>query len=896
MSPNVPRAARVFATRGLEIRYGFHALIVLILLAGTHSLFGAQVGSQSQQRIQISSSLTPATVGVAYDAVITVSGGTGPYQFQSQNLPLGLALDPSTGHITGIPQSSGPFSFSVQVFDAKGQHNTAKLKLSVANQTTVAISVAPTSVTVNSAATAQFQATVTHPWNTAVIWTVSIGTVSSSGLYTAPAVTTNTAAILTATSAADSTKFVSANISVVAPLIVGITLSPGSATVNSGSTAQFQAAVTNTSNTAVNWSTSSGTVSSSGLYTAPAVTTNTTAILTATSAADSTKSVSANVSVVAPVGITLSPGDSSVNSGATAQFLAAVTNTSNTTVNWTASKGTVSSSGLYTAPTVTTSTTVVLTATSAADSTKSVSANISVVAPVGITLSPDATSVNSASTAQFQAAITNTSNTAVSWTASVGTVSGSGLYTAPAVTTNTTAVLTATSAADSTKFSTANISVVAPLIVGITLSPGSATVNSGSTAQFQASVTNTSNTTVNWTASAGTVSSSGLYTAPAVKANTTAVITATSGADSTKSASANISLIAPPAAKVALEVLYPPTNPHTQDYQSVQTYLMNNPAVTGANLAIEWGVIDQGPTANPQYNWSAVDALIVPWATAGKKVNLIVWANSDNTAATCTNGVPSTTGNCGIPNYVWTALGPSNYVTCNTQYGNQQIPNYLNQAAFQLPYQQFMAAMMQKYGSDPNIGYIRFGLGHGGETYPIANWNDTSACGKAFAAWGITITTWESYLVGMLNYEANLRSPKQLMVGVTPMGSPTTTVPDYVAPIAAPMNVGFGSQGFELSDITGYPSCTADWCNLFARYAGQAPLELQTYLQSCPDNTCTTGSLVNLIPFAVSHHATILEIYYQDWLVAFAPGYPGNSQYGAAYAKVLTDAANSTIQ
>src|SRR5258708_3030553 len=179
MSPNVPRAARVFATRGLEIRYGFHALIVLILLAGTHSLFGAQVGSQSQQRIQISSSLTPATVGVAYDPVITVSGGTGPYQFQSQNLPLGLALDPSTGHITGIPQSSGPFSFSVQVFDAKGQHNTAKLKLSVANQTTVAISVAPTSVTVNSAATAQFQATVTHTCNTAVIWTISIGTGSS---------------------------------------------------------------------------------------------------------------------------------------------------------------------------------------------------------------------------------------------------------------------------------------------------------------------------------------------------------------------------------------------------------------------------------------------------------------------------------------------------------------------------------------------------------------------------------------------------------------------------------------------------------------------------------------------------------------------------------------------
>ena len=128
------------------------------------------------------------------------------------------------------------------------------------------------------------------------------------------------------------------------------------------------------------------------------------------------------------------------------------------------------------------------------------------------------------------------------------------------------------------------------------------------------------------------------------------------------------------------------------------------------------------------------------------------------------------------------------------------------------------------------------------------------------------------------------------------MGSPTTQVPDYAAPIAASMGIGFGSQGFELSDLTGYPACTADWCNLFSRYAGQAPLELQTYLQSCPDNSCATGSLVNLLPFAISHHATVFEIYYQDWLVGFAPGYPGNSQYGTSYSQVLTNAANSNVQ
>lgn len=515
---------------------------------------------------------------------------------------------------------------------------------------------------------------------------------------------------------------------------------------------------------------------------------------------------------------------------------------------------------------------------------------------VGVTVSPTSATVNSGATEQFQASVTGTSDTAVTWTVSSGKVSSSGLFTAPTVTSNTNVVLTVTSVADSTKSASASISVV-PAVVGVTVSPASTDVNSGATAQFQASVTNTSNTAVTWTVSGGTVSSSGLFTAPTVTSNTNVVLTATSVADSTKSATASITVVATPSGKVSLEVLYPPTNPHTSDFQSVQTYLMSNPAVTGGNLAVEWGMIDQGPTASVQYDWTTLDAAIAPWIAAGKKVNLIVWANSDSTSSPCSNGTTNTTGNCAIPAYVWTALGSSNYTTCTTQYGNQQIPNYFDRAAFQLPYQQFMAAVLAHYGSNSAIGYIRFGLGHGGETYPVTGWNSTTtACGQAFASWGVNVTTWEAYLSSMMNYETTLKSTKQLMVGITPMGAPTTVVPDYVAPLAVPLHVGFGSQGLELSDITNYPNCTANWCNLFAEYAGSGPLELQTYLQSCPDNSCTTGSLVNLVPFAVSHHATVLELYYQDWLLAFDPSYPGNSQYGASYAQVLTTAANTSIQ
>ena len=53
------------------------------------------------------------------------------------------------------------------------------------------------------------------------------------------------------------------------PAAVSVAVSPTTATVASGGTEQFSAQVSNTSNTAVTWSATSGTVSSTGLFTAP---------------------------------------------------------------------------------------------------------------------------------------------------------------------------------------------------------------------------------------------------------------------------------------------------------------------------------------------------------------------------------------------------------------------------------------------------------------------------------------------------------------------------------------------------------------------------------------------------------------------------------------------------
>ena len=83
------------------------------------------------------------------------------------------------------------------------------------------------------------------------------------------------------------------------PPAIQVTVSPATATVVSAGTQQFTALVTNTSNVAVTWSASPGTISSTGFYQAPTVTVTTSATVTATSVADTTKSGTASVTVTA---------------------------------------------------------------------------------------------------------------------------------------------------------------------------------------------------------------------------------------------------------------------------------------------------------------------------------------------------------------------------------------------------------------------------------------------------------------------------------------------------------------------------------------------------------------------------------------------------------------------
>jgi RHS repeat-associated protein len=216
--------------------------------------------------------------------------------------------------------------------------------------------------------------------------------------------------------------------------------------------------------------------------------------------------------------------------------------------------GTLTASGIYTAPnSITSQQTVPITATILGDSTKSISATVTLMPAVSVSLTPGSVTLTSGQTQQFTANVANTGNTAVAWTmnpSGLGTINAAGLYTAPAIlTTQETVTITVTSQADKTKSASATVTLsgTAPLVpVSISVTPSSTALYGDQTQQFTANVTNTYNTAVTWTispANVGTISSSGLYTAPAtITTQQTVTITATSQANTTQSASATIAL------------------------------------------------------------------------------------------------------------------------------------------------------------------------------------------------------------------------------------------------------------------------------------------------------------------------------------------------------------------
>lgn len=196
------------------------------------------------------------------------------------------------------------------------------------------------------------------------------------------------------------------------------------------------------------------------------------------------------IRTIAAQGVTVSPSSINLLTNANQQFTVSVSpsNATNQNVTWSVvggvNNGTITPAGLYTAPATPPGSTVVVQAV-AQDGGHVGTANVVVTTPVaatGVTISPTPVSLLAGVTQQFIATIlpVNATNQTVTWNviggASNGTINGSGIYTAPAISPGAAITVQATTQ-DGGFVASATVTIINPIALDGTVRQTGATNN-----------------------------------------------------------------------------------------------------------------------------------------------------------------------------------------------------------------------------------------------------------------------------------------------------------------------------------------------------------------------------------------------------------------------------------
>lgn len=499
----------------------------------------------------VSVSVSPASASVALSAtqlfVATVANTTNLAVTWNVN---GIAGGNSTvGTISAAGLYTAPQilpqqpSVIVQAISQADAAASGSASVTIIGSSTVTVTIAPATASVVLGATQQFTSTVANAANQSISWNVNgfvggnsvFGTISSSGLFTAPQILPQPAsAVVQAVSQADSVA--SASVPVTITSDVSLSVSPASASVELGALQIFTAHIASAGNpnSSVTWtvtgagciSTACGTIDANGNYTAPGILPSRAAVtVTARSVADSSKSAIVPVTITSRFTLSIA-GPTLVDTGTTSKYTATLTpvpnSNPNLAISWTVSGagctgpacGTISPSGanaIYQAPAAApTPSVITLTATPAADPTRAATMNVTIIPPVSVTVAPANATVPLSATQQFTAQITGSQNTNVTWdvngvvggNAIFGTVtnrSGSNTttYTAPAaLPAPPSIVLRAVSAANPAASGSATVTLTIP--GALTLTPGTATSAVSHRQPFTVTISGSANTNVLW--------------------------------------------------------------------------------------------------------------------------------------------------------------------------------------------------------------------------------------------------------------------------------------------------------------------------------------------------------------------------------------------------------------
>ena len=234
---------------------------------------------------------------------------------------------------------------------------------------------------------------------------------------------------------------------------------------------------------------------------------------------------------------------------------------------------------------------------------------------VAVMLLPSSATIALSGSQLFGVNVTGGGNASITWqvngvtggNSTVGTISSSGTYAAPATSPGSqTVTVTVISNANGFTSQAAQVTLAAASAptVSVTTSPAATDVYTGTTQTFSATVTNESNTAVNWQVNGlaggnstfGTISSGGVYTAPAtVSAPLLVAIGAVSQASSSVAGYYPIKVIEPPSAT-------PPAS-QTISPESSATFVISLNANTGdpqqpITLACVQSTLPQGATCS----------------------------------------------------------------------------------------------------------------------------------------------------------------------------------------------------------------------------------------------------------------------------------------------------------
>jgi DNA-binding beta-propeller fold protein YncE len=275
---------------------------------------------------------------------------------------------------------------------------------------------------------------------------------------------------------------------------------------------------------------------------------------------------------------------------------------------------------------------------------------------IGVTISPAQTTILPAATQLFTSSVTGISSNTVTWAVSpgpetkniipitggnstIGTITANGLYTAPATIPNpNTITIWAVSTVDTTVAGTAQVTIDSGVRVSVipstetcqTIAPVTTSLEVSTTFQFIACVTGTTNTGVTWAVnkiaggniSVGTISGSGLYTAP-VAAISGVTITATSAADPNQSG--NLTLDVGALADPTLTSIIPSTVPQGSIQQDIY--------VTGTNFFSTSSVLLNGSLSNITTTYISSTKLRARIAAPALAANALLQLSVINTTA-----------------------------------------------------------------------------------------------------------------------------------------------------------------------------------------------------------------------------------------------------------------------